>query len=68
MRIFPLLMLLLLLLLMLTANAGAEVKTLTEFYTQLEQAATVLKAKADLEAQRSNLNVQEAQKGWEIFG
>ncbi|MBK7493071.1 MAG: TolC family protein [Nitrosomonas sp.] len=56
------------LLLMLTANAGAEVKTLTEFYTHLEQAATVLKAKADLEAQRSNLNVQEAQKGWEIFG
>lgn len=66
MRIFPLLMLFLLL--MLTANAGAEVKTLTEFYTHLEQAATVLKAKADLEAQRSNLNVQEAQKGWEIFG
>jgi outer membrane protein TolC len=65
-RIFPLLMLFLLL--MLTANAGAEVKTLTEFYTHLEQAATVLKAKADLEAQRSNLNVQEAQKGWEIFG
>lgn len=64
MRIFPLLMLLL----MLTANAAAEVKTLTEFYTHLEQAATVLKAKADLEAQRSNLNVQEAQKGWEIFG
>ena len=66
MRIFPLLMLFLLL--MLTANAGAEVKTLTEFYAHLEQAATVLKAKADLEAQRSNLHVQEAQKGWEIFG
>lgn len=60
--------LLLLLLLMLTANAAAEVRTLPEFYANLDEAATVLKAKADLEAQQSQLHVQKAQKGWEIFG
>ncbi|MBS0425498.1 MAG: TolC family protein [Proteobacteria bacterium] len=54
--------------LMLTANAAAEVRTLTEFYANLDEAATVLKAKADLDAQQSQLHVQEAQKGWEIFG
>ncbi|MBS0299017.1 MAG: TolC family protein [Proteobacteria bacterium] len=53
---------------MLTANAAAEVRTLTEFYANLDEAATVLKAKADLDAQQSQLHVQEAQKGWEIFG
>jgi hypothetical protein len=56
------------LVLMLTANAAAEVRTLTEFYANLDEAATVLKAKADLDAQQSQLHVQEAQKGWEIFG
>ena len=59
---------LLALMLLMAAHAGAEVRALTEFYTNLDEAATVLKAKADLEAQRSQLHVQEAQKGWEIFG
>ncbi len=54
----------LLLLVLLTANATAEVRTLTEFYANLDEAATVLKAKADLDAQQSQLHVQEAQKGW----
>ena len=62
------LLLFLLLLLMLPVHAAAEVRTLTEFYANLDQAATVLKAKADLDAQQSQLHVQEAQKGWEIFG
>ncbi len=58
-----------LLLLMLIANAAAEeVRMLTAFYANLDEAAAVLKAKADLEAQQSQLHVQEAQKGWEVFG
>lgn len=55
-------------LLMLTTNAAAEVRTVTEFYAHLDQAAAVLKVQADLEAQRSNLQAQEALKGWEVFG
>lgn len=55
-------------LLMPTAHAAAQVRTLDEFHANLDEAATVLKAKADLDAQQSQLHVQEAQKGWEIFG
>ncbi|WP_297325951.1 TolC family protein [Nitrosomonas sp.] len=41
---------------------------LADFYLHRDQAASVLKVQADLEAQRSNLLAHEAQKGWELFG
>ena len=51
-----------------TFNAIAQVKLLNDFGSKLDQAAIVLKAQADLEAQQSNLLAQEAQRGWEVFG
>lgn len=48
--------------------ADAQVRRLTEFYSHLDQAASVLKTKADLEAQQFHLQANEAQKGWEVFG
>ncbi|MEK7779321.1 MAG: TolC family protein [Pseudomonadota bacterium] len=57
-----------LLLTLLTFNAIAQVKLLNDFGSKLDQAAIVLKAQADLEAQQSNLLAQEAQRGWEVFG
>ncbi len=56
------------LLIMLNSGAFAEPRTLSEFYSHLDQAASILKAQADLEAQRSNLLAQEALKGLEVFG
>ncbi len=53
---------------LLATRAGAEVKTLAEFYAHLDQAAAVLKAKADLESQHSDLLAKEALKGLELFG
>lgn len=55
-------------LVMLMTNASAEVRTLEDFYAHVGQAASVLKAKADLEAQHSDLLAKEAQKGLELFG
>ena len=52
----------------LAMSAGAEVKTLDSFYAHLDQAASVLKAKADLETQHSDLLAKEARKGFELFG
>ena len=52
----------------LTAPAEAQVRRLTEFHSYLDQAASVLKTKADLEAQQYHLQANEAQKGWEVFG
>jgi outer membrane protein TolC len=52
----------------LPISAGAEVRTLADFYLHLDQAASVLKTQADLEAQRFHLQANEAQKGWEVFG
>ncbi|PSJ17567.1 TolC family protein [Nitrosomonas supralitoralis] len=60
--------LLLALLTLLNSTALAEIRTLSEFYSHLDQAASTLKAQADLEAQRSNLLAQEALKGLEVFG
>ncbi|OQW42917.1 MAG: hypothetical protein A4S08_10575 [Proteobacteria bacterium SG_bin4] len=62
------LLFLLLLIAPLTKSAAAGVRLLSEFNAHLDQAASVLKAQADLEAQRSNLLAQEALKGWEVFG
>jgi len=62
------LLFLLLLLLPLSKSAAAGVRLLSEFYPHLDQAASVLKAQADLEAERSNLLAQESLKGWEVFG
>ena len=62
------LLFLLLLLLPLSKSAAAGVRLLSEFYPHLDQAASVLKAQADLEAERSNLLAQESLKGWELFG
>lgn len=56
------------LLTLLTANAIAQVKFLSDFNDKLDQAAVVLRAQADLEAQQSNLLAQEALRGWEVFG
>lgn len=56
------------LLLILASSAAAEVRILADFYSRRDQAASVLKVQADLEAQRSNLLAHEAQKGWELFG
>ena len=56
------------LLILLPTSAGAEVRTLADFYSHLDQAASVLKTQADLEAQRFHLQASEAQKGWEVFG
>lgn len=56
------------LLILLPITAGAEVRTLADFYTHLDQAASVLKTQADLEAQQFHLRASEAQKGWEVFG
>ncbi len=53
---------------LLPASAGAEVRTLADFNSYLDQAASVLKTQADLEAQRFHLQANEAQKGWEVFG
>ena len=58
----------LLFLIMLNSNVLAEVRVLETFYDQLDQAALVLKSRADLEAQRAHLMASEAQKGWEFFG
>lgn len=58
----------LILLLILTKSAAAEVRILGDFYSYRDQAASVLKVQADLEAQRANLLAHEAQKGWELFG
>lgn len=58
----------LMLLIICTTNVGAEVRALAEFHQYLEQAASVLKAKADLEAQRANLQASTARKGLEVFG
>jgi hypothetical protein len=55
-------------LIVLAANVTAEVRTLAEFYPRLDQAASVLKAEADLQAQRSDLLAKESQQGWEMFG
>ncbi|MEK6735932.1 MAG: TolC family protein [Pseudomonadota bacterium] len=55
-------------LIFLPANVMAQVRTLAEFSMHLDQAASVLKTKADLEAQQSHLQANEAQKGWEVFG
>ncbi len=55
-------------LMMPTTSAVAEVKTLGDFDTYVGRAASVLKAKADLEAQHSDLLAKEAQKGFELFG
>lgn len=51
-----------------TTNVAAEIRTLDSFYSHVGQAASVLKAKADLEAQSSDLLAKEAQKGFELFG
>ena len=51
-----------------TTNVAAEVRTLESFYSHVGQAASVLKAKADLETQSSDLLAKEAQKGFELFG
>ena len=51
-----------------TSNVVAEVRTLDSFYSHVGQAASVLKAKADLETQSSDLLAKEAQKGFELFG
>ncbi len=51
-----------------TIPADAQVRRLAEFYSHLDQAASVLKTKADLEAQQFHLQANEAQKGWEVFG
>lgn len=59
---------LLALLIILNSGAFAEPRTLSEFYSHLDQAASILKAQADLEAQRSNLLAQESLKGLEVFG
>ncbi len=59
---------LLTLLTLLGSNAIAQVKLLSDFNDKLDQAAIVLKAQADLDAQQSNLLAQEALKGWEVFG
>jgi len=58
----------LLFLIVLNSNVLAEVRVLETFYDQLDQAALVLKSRADLEAQRAQLMASEAQKGWEFFG
>lgn len=55
-------------LILFAVNAEAQVRTLAEFYPHLDQAASVLKTQADLEAQRFHLQANEAQKGWEVFG
>jgi len=52
----------------LTVHAEAQIRRLTEFQSYLDQAASVLKTKADLEAQQYHLQANEAQKGWEVFG
>ncbi len=52
----------------LPVSAEAEVRTLADFYLHLDQAASVLKTQADLEAQQFHLRANEAQKGWEVFG
>ncbi|GKS69903.1 Outer membrane protein TolC [Nitrosomonas sp. PY1] len=62
------LILLWLLLALLASNVAAQVRLLNDFSSKLDQAAIVLKAQADLEAQQSNLLAQEAQRGWEVFG
>lgn len=59
---------LLVFLLVSMTNVAAEVRTLDSFYSHVGQAASVLKAKADLEAQSSDLLAKEAQKGFELFG
>lgn len=59
---------LLTLLTLLSSNAIAQVKLLSDFNDKLDQAAIVLKAQADLDAQQSNLLAQEALRGWEVFG
>lgn len=51
-----------------TTQAEAQIRRLTEFHSYLDQAAAVLKTKADLEAQQYHLQANEAQKGWEVFG
>lgn len=56
------------LLTLLASNAIAQVKFLSDFSDKLDQAAVVLKAQADLDAQQSNLLAQEALRGWEVFG
>ncbi len=53
---------------LLPVSAEAEVRTLADFYLHLDQAASVLKTQADLEAQQFHLRANEAQKGWEVFG
>ncbi|MBL8498081.1 MAG: TolC family protein [Nitrosomonas sp.] len=52
----------------LTAHAETQIRRLTEFQSHVDQAASVLKTKADLEAQQYHLQANEAQKGWEVFG
>lgn len=52
----------------MTVHAEAQIRRLTEFQSYLDQAASVLKTKADLEAQQYHLQANEAQKGWEVFG
>ncbi|MBY0498602.1 MAG: TolC family protein [Nitrosomonas sp.] len=59
---------LLALLIMLSSSTLAESRTLADFFSHLDQAASILKTQADLEAQRSNLLAQEALKGLEVFG
>lgn len=59
---------LLALMILLSSSTLAESRTLADFFSHLDQAASILKTQADLEAQRSNLLAQEALKGLEVFG
>ncbi len=56
-----------LLLLLHFSSAIAEIRTLEYFFDNVGQAASILKSQADLDAQRAHLELNKAQKGWEVF-
>lgn len=46
----------------------AQTRLLSEFSPLIDRAASVLKTQADQEASQAELEIREAQQGWELFG
>lgn len=50
------------------ASLHAQTRLLSEFSPLVDRAASVLKTQADQEASQAELQIREAQQGWELFG
>jgi len=51
-----------------TTSLYAQIRLLSEFSPLVDRAASVLKSQADHEMSQAELQIREAQQGWELFG